>query len=144
MASFSFQFTETRDIQGEQMFYSYVNFDQSVASRRKALTPYSIVCKCTSCVKATPATDKLRSEFVQRIQEVRNQQAIWKANPSYYLDLMLGLRRDILNEGLNGTVSYASCPQAIYLLYRLLKQPRKEKIFFEFKKYNRISKLDLL
>ncbi|PPQ93633.1 hypothetical protein CVT25_000819, partial [Psilocybe cyanescens] len=55
MASSSFQFRASRDIEaGEQLFHSYCGVDLTATERKAELAPYGIVCSCAACAHATP------------------------------------------------------------------------------------------
>ncbi|KAF4612614.1 hypothetical protein D9613_011828 [Agrocybe pediades] len=139
LASFSYIFKAEKDIAaGEQLFYSYCKINVPVSVRKSQLAPYGIVCKCLSCINATPASDKIRMEFENRIDDTVK----WIMNPRANIHHALKLRQDLIDEGLEGQRTYACCLYAISMMYKVMGEPIKRQIFQdEFNKYNRLAKL---
>ncbi|KAF9546662.1 SET domain-containing protein [Agrocybe pediades] len=139
LVSFSYSFKASKDIAaGEQLFYSYCDANASASVRRSQLAPYGVVCKCLSCINATPASDKIRMEFNDRI----NDCAKWILDPRANIHHALKLRQDMVDEGLEGQLTYAYCVNFISGFYLLMEEPIKAQRFqAEFEKYNRLAKL---
>ncbi|KAF9546661.1 SET domain-containing protein [Agrocybe pediades] len=139
LASFSYIFKAEKDIAaGEQLFYSYCDLNVPASVRKSQLAPYGVVCKCLSCINATPASDKIRTEFEQRVKDSPK----WVTNARANIHLALKLRQDMIDEGLEGTTEYACCLQVLCGMYMLMGETVKfQRIKDEFNKYNRLAKL---
>ncbi|KAF9538637.1 SET domain-containing protein, partial [Agrocybe pediades] len=139
LVSFSFSFKALKDIAaGEQLFYSYCDVNVSASVRRSQLAPYGVVCKCLSCINATPVSDKIRMEFENRIGNT----AKWMMDPGANIHHALKLRQDLIDEGLEGMQTYAGCLYVISMMYMAMGEPIQQQIFQnEFEKYNHVAKL---
>ena len=103
------------------------------------------MCKCLSCVNATPESDKFRQEYYKRVIEITAQVAQWRSNPSPFLKTMLELHQALIDEGLQTSVAFAYCLQTISAMFKLLGESVKQKEFAdEFAKYNRVANLPQL
>ncbi|KAF9546664.1 hypothetical protein CPC08DRAFT_769613 [Agrocybe pediades] len=142
LASFSSSAIATKDIKaGEQLFHSYCSVENSAATRRSQLARYEFVCKCLSCVNATPASDKFRSEY----GDLALASGQWVVDPRTYIQQALKLREDMLDEGLEGTFLYVYLLRSIYVMFRNLGMADFEKeIMEEFLAHNRVEKLELV
>ncbi|KAF9532763.1 hypothetical protein CPB83DRAFT_880434 [Crepidotus variabilis] len=127
-ASFSLQFYANRDLKaGEQLFYSYCYINTGVAERRAELAPHGVVCKCSSCVNATPASDKLRLTYIQESSKLHQLAlANWKqgqkTDPKVFA-AMLKLERDMINEGLHGEDPFYTLLVTIAGSYKFAGRP---------------------
>ncbi|KAF9553766.1 SET domain-containing protein [Agrocybe pediades] len=134
--AFCLPFVAKRDIpSGEQLSYSYCYMDQSAADRQAELAPYGFSCTCPSCVNATPESDKLRTEYEQRISAAAASVARGVANKSTFASL-IDLKKQLVEEGLHATVAYPKLLKAISALCGKLGMTAEEsKYLKEMKKY---------
>ncbi|KAJ3515324.1 hypothetical protein NLJ89_g1835 [Agrocybe chaxingu] len=124
LSSFSLQSSASKDIKaGEELFYSYCPVLQTAADRRKDLAPYGFECKCPACLHATPATDKLRAEFLDRIRRVVQAWSEKCKSPVHditMLDPLLELQKDVTREGLDSQGQYPFLTEVIATAYMSL------------------------
>ncbi|KAF4612727.1 hypothetical protein D9613_011818 [Agrocybe pediades] len=134
--AFCMSFFAKRDIpSGEQLSYSYCYLGQSAAARQAELAPYGFSCTCPSCVNATPESDKLRTEYEQRIMATAISVARGVANKATFVSLV-DLKKQLIEEGLDGTEGYPRLLQVISILCGKLGMTAEEsKYLKEMKKH---------
>jgi hypothetical protein len=131
VATFALQFIALRDIKaGEQLLYSYCAVTQSAKARQANLmTCYGFVCNCKACANATPASDRLREEFYDRIHRLFDERGAMYSDPQFNirsLDPLLQLEKDIVEEELD--IKTSRFVQLLYVIaegYRRLGHPAK-------------------
>ncbi len=128
--SFSVQFFALRDIKaGDQLFASYCLVDRSLAQRQADLTPYDFICKCPSCVNATPETDELRTTFKIQIASFKETLIDRPKIDKTKLERALGFEKDVLKEGLDADDEYLVLLMAISAGYSKLGKGEESRRF---------------
>ncbi|CAA7270097.1 unnamed protein product [Cyclocybe aegerita] len=134
LSSFSMQFTALREIKaGEQLFYCYGGMFQSAADRQKELAPYGFECKCAACVNATPARDKLRIEFEDRVTFLVRE-GIRNTSDRNFLNRMLQYEKEVVAEGLDSQRIYRFMVALIGTMQTTLGMHREAKRYLELEK----------
>ncbi|KXN82804.1 SET domain-containing protein 5 [Leucoagaricus sp. SymC.cos] len=107
-SSFSFQFSASRDIKaGEECFVSYCDIFQSATDRKKELAPYGFECKCKACLHATPATDKLRIEYQDKVARLVHTHGPWVLDTTKrHFDELIEFEKEVVKEGLHSQKMY--------------------------------------
>ncbi|PPQ68884.1 hypothetical protein CVT25_009007 [Psilocybe cyanescens] len=144
VASFSFQFRASRDIEaGEQLFYAYCDENLTAAERKAKLARYAIVCSCAACAHATPETDKLRKEYEQLIDAHDIKSKTWTKARSVdksTLEPLLEFQNALIKEGLHGTKKYGLLLGVLSRLYLKLGQHDNAKDCLEkLREYHNLS-----
>ncbi|KAJ3515317.1 hypothetical protein NLJ89_g1838 [Agrocybe chaxingu] len=131
LSSFSMQFTALREIKaGEQLFYSYCGMFQSAADRQKELAPYGFECKCAACVNATPARDKLRIEFQDKVA-LLVLEGSRNTSDRNFLNRLLQYEKEVVAEGLDSQSRYRFVVAFIGLIQTTLGMHREAKRYLE-------------
>jgi hypothetical protein len=137
LASFSLQFSATRDIKaGDQLCYAYCRLGQSASERQAELDPYGFVCKCSACVNATPESDKFRKTFEAKVIQVTS---LIKRDPNIrLLQSLLKFEQEMIREGLDGLMEFLMLAIMISVIYttngRTKEAMEYEKIVMAFQK----------
>ena len=127
VAFLSFTFRALRKIEAdEQIFVSYINILLPFKNRQEKLTRYRIICTCTSCTKATPESEKLRTDdglepLFNLVKEVAKKACIANALNIKHLEGLTKWRQIFIDEGWQATPIYPILLNYITRVSKVLK-----------------------